>query len=392
MSMSKMLSPFPAPADGPAPIGKGGAILAAALMLPGLQNAHAEAVPERGEIAFKYLRYKESQTGLERVQVQAPSLSVMVPVAGAWTLEASVTTDTVSGASPRYHSAISGASVMHDQRLGADVRVTRYWHGGTVAIGAAYSNEHDYLSRAVSLQASLPSEDRNTTWLVGIGGAQDAINSVNRVATGETKTTRDVMVGVSRILTPGDIVQLNLGHVRGSGYFSDPYKLFDRRPRERRQYSALLRWNHHVPGTAAALRMGYRYYSDSFGVSAHTVTTEYGQPISHGWTMTPSLRLYSQRAATFYADPVYDIRFGPPFPVNFLSDASRFISQDQRLSAFGAITLGLKMALQLNRDWQFDVKLERYQQRSEWRVFGQDGPGLAPLRASSVMAGFARQF
>lgn len=376
----------------PQPNRKGGAILAAALMLPGIQCAQAEAVPERGEIAFKYLRYAENQPGLERVHVNAPSLSVMVPVAGAWTLEASIVSDTVSGASPRYHSAVSGASAMNDQRLGADVRVTRYWHGGTVSIGAAYSNEHDYLSRAVSLQMSMPSEDRNTTWTIGVGGARDEINSVNRVATGETKATHDLMVGVTRILTPTDIVQLNVGHVRGSGYFSDPYKLLDQRPRERRQHSALLRWNHHVAGSAAALRMGYRYYTDSFGITAHTVTTEYEQPIRHGWSITPSLRLYSQGAAAFYVDPVYDIEYGPPFPVGFVPGDKSFISQDQRLSAFGAITLGVKLALKLNRDWQFDVKLERYQQRGQWRVFGHGSPGLAPLRASSLMAGFARQF
>lgn len=281
---------------------------------------------------------------------------------------------------------------MKDQRFGADVRVTRYWHGGTVAVGAAYSNEHDYLSRAVSLQLSVPSEDRNTTWTVGVGGARDEINSVNRVARGEKKSTHDLMVGVTRILTPIDIVQLNISHVRGSGYFSDPYKLLDERPRERRQSSALMRWNHHVADSAAALRIAYRYYSDSFGISAHTVTTEYAQPISHGWTVTPSLRLHSQSAASFFVDPVYDIEFGPPFPVGFVPGASRIISQDQRLSAFGAITLGVKVALQLNRDWQFDVKLEQYQQRGEWRLFGRGSPGMVPLRASSLMAGFARKF
>jgi hypothetical protein len=69
---------------------------------------------------------------------------------------------------------------------------------------------------------------------------------------------------------------------------------------------------------------------------------------------------------------------------------SAFTSADQRLSAFGAITAGLKVAKQIDRDWSVDLKLEHYEQRGAWRVFGAGSPGLAPMRANSLQIGFTR--
>ena len=366
----------------------GQALLAAAMLLPGL--AHAEAAPERGAISVKYLYYKEDQPGLDRVQVHAPSVSVMAPIAGEWSVSASATMDDVSGASPRYHTAVSGASRMDDLRKAGDISVTRYLPHGTVSVGAAFSTEHDYRSRALSLQATFDSDDKNTSWALGLGGSDDAINPVNHIAQNEGRQTVSVLAGVTRIFTPVDIGQLTYTHSAGHGYYSDPYKLVDNRPRQRDQDTLLAQWNHRFVDADATSRLSYRYYRDSFGISAHTLSGEWVQSLANGWTLTPSLRLYSQRAADFYFDPVYDSRAGAPFPPGYVFGGSAFTSADQRLSAFGAITAGLKVAKQIDRDWSMDLKLERYEQRSAWRVFGAGSPGLLPMRANVVQIGFTR--
>ena len=54
------------------------------------------------------------------------------------------------------------------------------------------------------------------------------------------------------------------------------------------------------------------------------------------WTVVPEIRLYTQRAASFYYDPVYDSVLGEPVPPGFPSGPGRFSSPDQRLSGFGA--------------------------------------------------------
>src|SRR5205823_2279256 len=120
-----------------------------------------------------------------------------------------------------------------------------YFDHASITVGAAYSTEHDYDSRAVSLLATLSSDSKNTTWSLGIGGSDDSINPVNQIVRDESRQTMNFLAGVSQVMGIHDIAQLTLTHSRGHGYFSDPYKAFDQRPRERNQSTVLARWNHH---------------------------------------------------------------------------------------------------------------------------------------------------
>ena len=381
-------SPSPAPSSATS---LAGSILAAALLLPGVQ-AHAEAPPTNGVISIGYLDYRDSQSDMDRIRVHAPSVSIMAPVAGVWRVSASAVTDDVSGASPRYHTAVSGASRMSDDRKAGDVSLKRYLDRGSVSVGASYSTEHDYVSRALSLQGTFESEDRNTTWSAGFGRANDEINSTGGAVIGEKKNTTNLLVGVTQVLTKNDVVQLTLAHDRGRGFFSDPYKAFDNRPRSRNENTVLARWNHHVESTGGVSRTSYRYYRDSFGVRGHTLSQEYVQPLSQGWTVTPEARLYTQSAADFYYDPVYDPVLGTPFPPGFNGANPGFSSADQRLSGFGAVTVGLKVSKQIDKLWSVDVKASAYQQRGSWRAFHSGSPGLDTLRAQTFQIAVNRQW
>ena len=143
--------------------------------------------------------------------------------------------DDVSGASPRYYTDVTGASRMHDDRKAGDLRLTRYFERSTLSVGASHSDEHDYVSNALSLAGTVASEDHNTTWNWGVGAAHDRINPVNDLVDNETRRTTEWLLGITQALTPQDIVQANLTLTRGRGYFSDPYKLFDARPRQRNE-------------------------------------------------------------------------------------------------------------------------------------------------------------
>jgi hypothetical protein len=368
-------------------------LLAAALLLPGVQ-ALADEPPTGGSISLRYLDYADRQSGLDRIHAHSPSIAVTAPVASDWAIEGTLTADDVSGASPRYHTAISGASHMHDERKAGDVAVTRYFRRGTLTAGAAYSTEHDYVSRALSLNGTVSSEDNNTTWAFGLAGSRDSINPVNHVVVDEHKRTVSVLAGVTRVLTPNDIGQVTLTRTNGSGYYNDPYKLFDNRPRSRRENTVLLRWNHYVDATGGTTRLGYRYFSDSYRIRAHTLSAEYVQPLADGWSLVPELRLYSQSAASFYYDPVYDAALGAPFPPGFSNgaDPNRLTSPDQRLSGFGAVTAGLKVVREIGKLWTVDVKVEGYEQRGSWRLFHDGSPGLAPLHARMLQVGLTRRW
>ena len=369
----------------------GPTLLSAAMGLAACPQVAAEVVPERGSISFRYLDYVDRQPDLERIRISAPAVLITAPIAGKWLVEGSYVADAVSGASPAYHTVARSAARITDRRDAISAGLTRYWPWGTLKIGAAYSTESDYVSRALSAQGSISSDDKNTTVNFGIGATHDLINPVNKRTTDETKTTNEATAGVTQVLTPVDLAQVSLSFAQGRGYFSDPYKLLDERPRQRDQRVVLARWNHHFDSIEGTSRVSYRYYADTWDVKAHSVTFEYVQSLASGWTLTPQLRFHSQSAARFYRD----VNPSSPSRVSLAPDYEPGVTElsfDQRLSAFGARTFGLKVAKQINADWQVDVKLEHYEQRGGWHLGSSGSPGLATFTARTVQAGFTRQF
>ncbi len=365
--------------------GAGNGILAAALTLPGLQAAQAEPQPEEGLVSFKYLHYQDSQPGSDRIMVKAPALSVLAPIGSDWSVAAGTVLDAISGASPAFHT--SALTPMRDLRRAHDVALTRYTEAGSLTLGAAYSGEPDYRSRTVSAAGTYASESKNTTWNGTLVVSNDRITPVVGAVRKAHKRVVTLAVGVTQVLSQHDLAQLLLTVARGDGYFSDPYKVFDRRPPERDSVVALVRWNHFHQASAGTSRLSYRYFHDSFGIRAHTASAEYVQPLATGWSLTPSVRLYSQNAATFYV-PV-DPR-AAPFPTNPPRGA-RFFSEDQRLSAYGGGTVGLKLARSVGQ-WVLDLKAERYAQRGSWRIDGEGSAHLAPFNAMTWQLGVARRF
>lgn len=380
-------------------------VLAATLLLPGLAvvsglsavpAAQAETPPEQGVLAFKYGSYQDSQPGWNRIKVTSPQLYLLAPLAGAWSLEATRVGDSVSGATPRMHTARTGATPrMTDHRDASDVKVTRYFPRAAVSAGVAYSSENDYTSHAWSLEGRWSTEDNNRTWSLGLGQSRDLIDNTAQggIAMDRHRRTNEVILGVSQVVTPSDIVQAQLTHSRGAGYFNDPYKDFDLRPDRRNARIALLRWNHHVDRFDASLRASWRYYSDSFGIRSHTLGAEWVQPAG-AWTFTPGLRYYSQSAAWFYFDPVPDAtgQASPLLTRRFAARLSGNYSADQRLASFGAITASIKIAYAVDADTSVDFKLEAYRQSASLKLSGSGSPYLDPFRARFVQVGIARRF
>ena len=361
-------------------------LMAAALLLPlAIVPAHAESAPEKTTISYKYLDYLDSQPDADRIAVKAHAFALTLPISDKWSLSATAVNDAVSGASPQYHT--KELTHMKDVRRGYSLGATRYLPSGTLTVTGNYSGESDYISRSLSATGTWFTDDtKNTALTAGLGVTRDVINPNNQAVVGETKNVNDVMVGVTQVFTPVDIVQVNLRHSNGNGYFSDPYKFLDERPRERNVSTLLTRWNHHFSSVDGTLRSSYRYYTDTYKVKAHTFGFEYAQALGTGWTVTPLVRLHSQTAAWFYTPYNPDPDYGITLPTGPIT------SQDQRLSAFGALTTGVKVSRQVTPALLVDIKYEYYRQRSEWARGNQGDPGLAPFNAKSLQLGFSYQF
>jgi hypothetical protein len=360
-----------------------GALLAAALALPGIMpaTAHAQAAPDQGLFELHYLSYRDWQPGKNRMKVDAPAFYALLPVSDTLVVEGAMVYDSMSGASPLFFNALSGASI-GDYRTAGDLKVTKYFGEYAISVGGAVSSEQDFLSRAASLNVQLFSDDRNRTWNFGIAGTNDRMTSVNGIAVNEKRNTVDFLIGVTQALSPNAIVQSNLTYSTGHGYYSDPYKSLDTRPDTRQVTAWLTRLNYYVPAADATLKLGYRLLFDSFGTTSNMVEVAWAQALPYGFTVTPGLRYYTQNSADFYYDP--------PFPRGYAE--GRGYTADTRLAAFGAITAGVVVGKTLGDGWRLSFRGDFYRQAPDWRLDGHGSPGIQTFSARWLEVNLGKTF
>ena len=371
--------------------------LMATVSLMSASTVFAETAPTSTQVSFKTLTYRDYQPGEDRIDIDVMAVQVDVPIAGQWSVSASVVTDAISGASPKYHS--SALTSLEDDREAYSLSAARYFPQASVTLGTSYSTEKDYVSRSYSLQNTFSTQNQNTTLTTGLGYTSDKIlpNSIFLSNT-EHKKVLDVAVGLTQVFSQSDIAQATYRHARGRGYYADQYKLYDARPDSRDSDSLLLRWNHYFSESDTTFRTSYRYYRDSFDIRSFTLDMEYVFNLKNDWQITPLLRYYSQSAASFYHDPTPNDPWsdsdtvGAPisvvYPLFINGDAT---SMDQRLSEFGALTWGFTIEKSLGRNWTADFKFEKYGQRADWSVHN-GSPGLDNFAARSMQFGLRYSF
>lgn len=366
-------------------------VASAALIAGGASVAVAISPPDQAQVSFKAMNYQDRQDQVNRIGVKALSTHWVLPLGGAWSIEAGTVVDTISGASPAYYTSPSSFAAVHDKRQAQDVRAAYHWDNQRIALGQGRSKEVDYLSRSHVLLYTRSTPDNNTTVDLGTAYTQDTINPVNRLVVDERKAVREFLVGVTQVFSPQDLVQWQWVHTRGHGYYSDPYKLLDARPDVRRIDALGVRWNHHMPGTQTTARWHVRAASDTFGIRSGSLGLELARVLTPQWTVTPSARFYSQSSAIFFSPPHPDRPDRPYIPELFVLGQSH-ISFDQRLAAYGALTWGVKLERKISSNSWVDVKYERYRQRNAWALHGAAVQGLADFNAQFIQVGLTYKF
>ena len=242
--------------------------------------------PNATLVQFKYLYYKDYQESGDRMTVKSPALYLLTPITDDWVFEIGAVYDSISGASPYYHTTLSGASGLgiEDARTAVDVTVTKYFANRTsVAIRAAYSTEDDYRSTAGGVTIRHATPDQNTTFTVGGGYSGDEVFPT--VGTQPPPIAAEADLRRHRRPVAGVLAerhgQFNFYYAHQSGYLTDPYKAYwgiDNRPTSARSEGAgLVRWNHYFESANATLRTSYRYYHDDWEVIANTVDASTGR-------------------------------------------------------------------------------------------------------------------
>jgi hypothetical protein len=355
---------------------------AAGFSLSLVSPAAGQSLPQQPVVRLAYADYIDYQKYEDRMHVHGPLFSFETPIAEGTALEGGFVLDSVSGASPLYLSTLSGASAhqIDDFRKSGDLKLTHVFDRFSLAAGVNGSDEEDYRSLGGLVESKIWTEDRNTIFSGSFAYSSDDITASNNPALDESRDNFEYLAGVTQVLSTVSLLQLNLTYANGDGYYSDPYKPFDNRPRSRDVYAALLRYNYLLSSLDAALHTDLRVSKDSWGISSEMFEFAWYQPLGTIWTLRPHLRYYTQSDAAFFRS------FFPP------DDRNSLYTADQRLSAFGSLTLGLTVICDITSDLAVDAGIDYLQQRSDYRLFSDGSEGIDPLYARFITIGLTKKF
>jgi len=333
-------------------------------------------------VSYEYENYREDD---HRISVQTESATLDADVAADGHLRLTGTLDAVAGATPTGRPAPPGS----DQVALTEIHTRRKaWSGDyaeqigrfNIDAGFAESRESDYVSYGWSLNTLTDFNEKNTTLRVGLAGTDDRVEVFFEPAY-LPKHTRDAIVGVTQLLDPLTFVTVNLTVGQADGYLPEPHKFVEKAieilpglyldeafgensPEKRTHETVYASVNRAVPRLRGALEASYRFYADTFGITAHTAELTWLQHVGAHLLLEPTVRYYIQGAARFY---YYNLDATGIVPVRVPNGSDPYYSSDFRLSAEDGTTYGLKAAWQV-RDWlQLNAGYDRYVLR------GRDG-------------------
>ncbi|HEU5080228.1 MAG TPA: DUF3570 domain-containing protein [Opitutaceae bacterium] len=361
-----------------------------------LQLILPRVVRAEGTVSYKFVSWREEE---DRIRVDSQYGSVEDTLPAEVKVKLTGVLDSIAGATPTGELTPGDdgklpTSEIDDYRKAWEANASRQFGAFNLALGFANSRESDYVSNGWSVNTQTELNQKNTTLLLGVAGTQDKVK-VFFQRPWEKKRTTDFIAGVTQLLNPETSLNVDIGYGRSRGYLSDPYKLIEEnvpvedglllrtfgenRPREREKWTAFVGVNHAFTALNAAIDGSYRFYHDSFGINAHTVSIQWLQKlINDRLVLIPSIRFYQQTAAEFYRLSLDGTGFVPSGTPN---PAGPFYSADFRLSHMRTTTLGIKAVVNVIPDrLTIDASYERYLMR------GRDGvtPGEAYVDANNI--------
>jgi hypothetical protein len=332
----------------------------------------------RGDDSFSY-KYEDYTEAGGRMAVKTNSALVSQDLGPDMHFQAEGVVDAIAGATPNGQPAPAGSdqvvlTEMHDRRKAWNASLSRAFPGIDLSLGYAHSMESDYLSNGLSLNTVTDFNNKNTELLAGFARTDDRVK-VFFQSPWEKKRSNNLALGVTQLLGPRTSVTANLGWQDDTGFLTDPYKLVQKdvevgpgvflpftysenRPDHRTKWVALLELHQAMPALNGAVETSYRFFHDSYGTDAHTISLTWIQKIGTAFYLEPELRGYAQSAASFYH---YQLDATSIVPTGGAPNPQGpFYSSDYRLSALHTYSYGLKGVWKITSAVRLDLKFEEY--------------------------------
>jgi len=301
--------------------------------------AHAVVLPEeRGDVM--YHRYDGGG-----VTVDGPSVLVRKNFNETFSVSGNYYIDNVSSAS--IDVVTSGASEYSEQRTEYSVGAQYLYDKSIVSGGYSNSDESDYTADTYYFNVSQDFFGDLTTLTFGYTRGEDEVTQNQNSEFAEDIERQHYRVGITQIATPSMLLGLDYELITDEGYLNNPYRSYryltdpldpsagyqfaqEVYPDTRTSDAAALRMLYFFPGRRT-LDGSYRYFTDDWGVDAHTLQMGYAHVWRDRWTFELRYRYYTQTGADFFSDLF-----------EFASqDENDWRARDKELSEFDNQTLSL---------------------------------------------------
>ncbi len=321
------------------------AVLVIGLMLGWATTGVAAVLPEdRADVMY----HGYDGGGLE---VTGPSVLVRKAYKDKVSVWANYYVDMITSASI---DVMATASEYTEERKEKSVGLD-YLHGKTF-MGFSYTNseESDYTANSYRFGISQDFFGDLTTLGISYARGADTVRRNGDDVFEEEADRQIYRVDLSQVITKNMIVNFNYEGVTDEGFLNNPYRQVryldpgaargfsyeaELYPRTRTSSAQAVRAMYFLP-YRAALKLEYRNYSDTWGISASNAEVAYTHPLEDvGLTVELKYRFYDQTAADFYSDL---------FP---RASAQNFVARDKELASFQTQTFGAGVTYEFDMDW-----------------------------------------
>jgi hypothetical protein len=277
------------------------------------------------------------------VEITGPSVLVLKKIGQNVAISGNYYVDSISSASI---DVVTTASKYSEDRTeysaGAD-----YMHGNSImSVSYTNSEEDDYQSDTASFGISMDMFGNMTTVSLGYARSWDTVENNNDPGFSKDVDRQNYKIGLSQVLTKDMIMELNYELITDEGFLNNPYRSAryvdssnpvgysyepEVYPNTRTSNAVAIRSMYYLPYRASTYAE-YRFFDDSWNITAHNIEVGYVHPLPGGWILEGRYRYYTQNAADFYSDL---------FP---FQDSQNFLSRDKELSEFTSNTIGFTVS------------------------------------------------
>ncbi len=286
-----------------------------------------------------------------------------------------------------------------DHRASLSASYSRRFGAQMPTVDVSYSKENDYTARGLGISDAWTMLEGRGTLHFGAAFSNDVVAPVTNELRLPKKST-GFSLGWTWVLGERDLLDVSASQTRLSGYLDDPYKvvpigapaagttLAEHRPDARSRFALVGKYAHYYRWDGA-IKSSYRFYSDDWGIRAHTIEVDYDQHLGSDWIVSPQVRFYVQSGASFYG--------------SLFVQPETFMSSDYRLSPFWSILGGLKVTRELFPGFSVYGGVTLQSQTGTERITvgpasrreeegGSASTSAADLKVTTVTFGFTRHF